>query len=186
MNDLAETMGAISDYRDAPSIVRNSLPAPTSDNWNFQIGKTGDLLESLKKQPEKLGDVVEKIFQGIATSSDKVYVLKILEDKQNTARLFSASLQEEVEIEKGLLRPFLMGKNVHRYEKPTPKNYVIFPYHKNNGKMTLMNAEHIRTNFPKGWSYLTRNQKELEDREKGKMRCSDLCKCLFRASRLGF
>lgn len=170
MKDLAETMSAVSDQRESLNVVRNVLSAPSGDEWNFQVGKTGEVLQTLNQQPQKLGDVVEKIFQGIATSSDKIYVLKILQEKEKTVCLFSASLQQEFEIERGLLRPFLMGKNVHRYQEPVPKNYVIFPYHEKEGKMVLMTVDYIQKNFPMGWNYLIHNQKELENREKGRMR----------------
>ena len=127
-NDLTQTMSAISDNRAIANVVRSILPIPSSDEWNFHVGNTGEVLQTLKKQPQRLGAVVDKIFQGIATSADKIYVLKIVEEKDKTVRLFSNSLKQEVEIEKGLLRPFLMGKDVHRYENLTPKNCVIFPY----------------------------------------------------------
>src|ERR1035437_8703444 len=172
MEDLDETMCEISNNVEIVNakVLRKTLPAPTSDEWSFQAGKAGGILETLNKQPQKLGDVVEKIFQGIATSADKIYVLKIIEEKEKAMRLFSSSLLQEVEIEKGLLRPFLMGKDVHRYQRTTAKNYLILPYYDIEGKMTLMDPEYIQQNFPKGWDYLSSNQIDLENREKGRMK----------------
>lgn len=78
-------------------------------------------------------------------------------------------MQREVEIERGLLKPFLMGKDVHRYEKPVAKNYVIFPYLINNPPAQLMSQSYIKRNYPAGWEYLLQNRKELGARERGKM-----------------
>lgn len=170
ISNLERTMNAIIENKESPSFISATLPAPTGDEWNFQAGKTADVLQKINKQPQRLGDIVEKIFQGIATSADKIYVLKIVKEGKEMVRLFSTSLQEGVEIEKGLLRPFLMGKDVHRYQNPVPKNYVIFPYHENKGKMELMAPNYIKKEFPMGWKYLLNNRQELENREKGRMK----------------
>ena len=39
-----------------------------------------------------------------------------------------------MEIERGLVKPFLMGKDVHRYAPVVARNVVIFPY-------TIVNAK---------------------------------------------
>jgi hypothetical protein len=95
-------------------------------------------------------------------------VLKILGEKGDIIRCYSAQLEEEIEIESGFVRPFLMGKDVHRYEKPTPKNVVIFPYWIRDGKATLMLQKEIKKHFPLGWKYLLRNRKYLAEREHGR------------------
>lgn len=170
MNNLTETMGAISNQREVANIIKSKLPAPISDEWSFQAGNTRDVFKALNNQPQKLGDVVEKIFQGIATSADKIYVLRTVEEKQTTVRLFSKSLEKEVEIEKGLLRPFLMGKDIHRYENLSPKNWVIFPYTISGNKVSLMSSEYIENTYPLGWAYIAANKEALEEREKGRFK----------------
>jgi len=170
ISNLAETMRAIIDDRESQDVMSTTLPAPSGDEWNFQAGKAGSVLQTLNKQPQKLGDVVEKIFQGIATSADKIYVLKVIKVNDNTIRLHSTSLQEDVEIEKGLLRPFLMGKDVHRYQVPAPKNYVLFPYLITGGKAELMSKTYLQEHYPHGWLYLSKHRKALEEREGGRFK----------------
>ena len=51
----------------------------TSSEWNFSVGKSAGLFEKLSQMPVKLGDVAEKLFQGLVTSSDAVYFLEPLE-----------------------------------------------------------------------------------------------------------
>lgn len=147
------------------------LPQPEKDQkWSFTSGEKQNILDKLKQQSQTLGDIVRKIFQGIATSSDKIYVLKIKEWKEKTVVLLSVSLDTEVEIEIGLIKPFLMGKDVKRYEKPEPISVVIFPYLIKENKASLMQQVYIKEHFPLGWQYLLDNRIELENREKGRMK----------------
>lgn len=147
------------------------LPQPENDQkWTFTSDEKQNILDILKRQKYTLSDVVRKIFQGIATSADKIYVLEIIEWKEKTVLLFSQSLGKEVEIERDFVKPFLMGKNVKRYEKPQPDNVVIFPYIINQGKAVLMSQEFIKTNYPLGWNYLIENRTDLRNREKGRMK----------------
>lgn len=147
------------------------LPQPEKDQkWAFTSGEKQNIIDKLKQQPHNLGDIVRKIFQGIATSSDRIYILKIKEWKEKTAILFSVSLVRDVEIEKGLIKPFLMGKDIKRYEKPEPISVVIFPYLIMDNKAALMTQEYIKEHFPLGWQYLIDNRTELENRERGRMK----------------
>ena len=74
-------------------------------DWDFSIGANKTVLKRLQQQPVLLGDLTRKIFVGIQTSLDSVYVLKIIAEKEKTYVCFSKKLNEEVEIEKGLLKP---------------------------------------------------------------------------------
>ncbi|KAF5437387.1 hypothetical protein C5S35_04300, partial [Candidatus Methanophagaceae archaeon] len=44
--------------------------------------KTGAVISKLKKQRNTLGSITRKIFVGLQTSADKIYVLKIVEWKE--------------------------------------------------------------------------------------------------------
>lgn len=138
--------------------------------WNFGSDSNSALLDKIKQQPQTLADVTRKIFVGLQTSADKIYVLSIIEERSKTWRCFSKSLDREIEIEKGLVKPFLMGKDVKKYEKPKPNNVCIFPYDIIEGKAQIMQADNLKKQFPKGWQYILDNKKELEGRENGKMK----------------
>jgi adenine-specific DNA-methyltransferase len=139
-------------------------------DWDFSIGASNLVLKRIQQYPNTLEKITRKIFVGLQTSADKIYVLEILSEKENSFLCFSKQLREEVEIEKGLVKPFLMGKDVHRYENVTAKNVVIFPYNIINGKADLMTQRFIMENYPLGWHYLERNENPLAEREHGKMR----------------
>jgi len=148
-----------------------TIPQPLpGEKWEFYGEKTGAVINKLKKQHSTLGKITRKIFVGLQTSADKIYVLKILEWRENRVICYSKSLEKEIEIEKSFVKPFLMGKDVHRYAPPVPQNVVIFPYLIKNSKAELMSQKHIKEKFPLGWNYLLENKTALENRERGKMR----------------
>lgn len=144
---------------------------PMDSKWNFFSPVKESLMKKLNSLPYRLGDITRKIFVGLQTSADKIYVLEIEKEKRYTIKCFSKSLNESVEIEKGLLKPFLMGKDVKRYRRPAPRHVVIFPYLIDRDKPELMSRSYIKENFPLGWDYLLANKRELEDRERGRMKC---------------
>jgi hypothetical protein len=94
-------------------------------------------------------------------------VLEVLDDRGEVLRCYSKYLDTEIEIERGLVKPFLMGKDVHRYEVANPGHVVVFPYALDNGKVELFSQSQLEQ-FQLGWSYLTRCKKYLKEREKGR------------------
>lgn len=151
-----------------PDYAHDQLPAPTGDDWDFALGESNKVLQRLQQHPCRLGDLTRKIFQGIATSADKIYVLKLVHDKGEVLRCYSRHLDAEIDIERGLVRPFLMGKDAHRYEPPRPENVVIFPYWIRDGRALLMSQAEIQRQYPLGWKYLAANKPELAAREHGR------------------
>jgi len=145
------------------------LPNP-GEKWNFKTGLNAGLFAKLNSIPVTLEDITRKIFVGLQTSADKVYVLDIINEKEDTVVCHSKSLEREVELEKGMVKRFLMGKDVKRYQKPNPRCVVIFPYQIVNGTAELMSKEYIKKNYPMSWDYIFANKKVLEDRENGKMK----------------
>lgn len=143
-------------------------PPNPGEKWNFKTGLNAGLFAKLNSIPVTLEDITRKIFVGLQTSADKVYVLDIIIEKEDTVVCYSKSLEREVELEKGMVKRFLMGKDVKRYEKPKPTCIVVFPYHIINGSAELMPKEFIRGKFPLAWEYIQANKKLLADREGGR------------------
>jgi hypothetical protein len=172
LNNPTELFAAIHNASPHPNYNEATLPQPSGGEaeWNFSAGKQDAVLAKLRQQPLTLNDITRKIFVGLQTSADKVHVLKILGWHKRTVLCYSQSLEQEVEIEEGLVKPFLFGKDVHRYESVEAKNVVIFPYLLENGKAILMSQDFIQEQFPKGWKYLLANKQELASREKGRFK----------------
>ncbi|MBN1683916.1 MAG: Eco57I restriction-modification methylase domain-containing protein, partial [Gammaproteobacteria bacterium] len=171
-NEIFEAISKSSSHDDYEEAILTQ-PDFGGQEWNFSSGKKDFVLSKLRHQPVTLGDITRKIFVGLQTSADRVYVLKILEWRKDSILCYSNSLEQKVEIEQGLLKPFLMGKDVHRYKPLEVKNVVIFPYFVEDKKAILMDQNSIKKRYPKGWKYLLANKEILSTREKGKMRGSD-------------
>jgi adenine-specific DNA-methyltransferase len=163
-----EVLLAARSRREHPDYAHGTLDAPTGDDWDFTLGENNKVMQRLQQHPRTLGDITRKIFQGIATSADKIYVLKLVQDKGEVLRCYSKQLGAEIDIERGLTRPFLMGKDVHRYEPARPGNVVVFPYWIRDGRAVLMTQAEIQQQFPLGWKYLQTNKAELAAREHGR------------------
>lgn len=155
-------------HSEHPDYAYGKQDAPNNDDWDFTLGESNKVMQRLRQHPRTLKDITRKIFQGIATSADKIYVLKLVEDKGDILRCYSKQLDLEIDIERGLTRPFLMGKNVHRYEPAVAQNVVIFPYHISESSAELMTQAEISKQFPNGWKYLLKNKAGLEARERGR------------------
>ena len=120
-------------------------------------------MHKLKQQPLTVKDIFAKIFQGIATSGDKVYLIKGKENG-NYIEGYSQQLDKIVTIEKGLVKPMLKGEDISKYKNLENQYWVIFPYLINNGKAEPMTENYIDENFPKGYDYLKENEDFLRGR----------------------
>lgn len=140
----------------------------TAENWNLTNNAITKVLDKLKQQPLTVKDVFIKIFVGLQTSGDKVYLIKGGEEG-NYIVGYSQQLDKVVTIEKGLVKPMLKGEDVSKYKNLDNQYWVIFPYLLEGGKAEVMTEDYIQQNFPKGYDYLKKNEEFLRGREKGKM-----------------
>ncbi len=137
-------------------------------SWVLTVGQTSEILRKLDKHPRCIGDLFDKIFQGLATSKDDVYFLGDCKEENSLVVGFSDYLGEKVHIEKELLKPLLKGQDVHRYDEIKTNRCVVFPYTISNGKANLLNEEVLSTLYPYGYAYLKKCEHILRQREKGR------------------
>lgn len=140
----------------------------TASEWNFVVGKEAKLFNRLKGMPIKLRDVADT-FVGLQTSADDVYIMNLIEEKEDFAVLYSRSLESEVELEKDFLFPLVSGVDVLRYGALPSRQYILFPYHIDD-KINLIDVEFLSKGFPKTLEYLNMNKIRLQQREKGKFK----------------
>ncbi len=134
-------------------------------NWDLQSQKIFDLIDKLKHQPYTINDVFDKIFVGMQTSLDAVYVFEGI-DKGNYIQAYNAKYDYHFKIEKELAKPFIKGNEISKYKTLSNVHYVLFPYNK-DGK--AISEGYIKTNLPKTYTYLKHFEAEIRGREKGKM-----------------
>ena len=152
------------------TLVISSVPYNqiTSEPWIFVLPRERPILNKLERHP-RLKSITKKIFQGIRTSEDEVYILDMVEKPAGGfAKVYSKSLKKDVTLEADLLKPVLKGKETDRYASPEYKKYVLFPYNPETGEFISPNF--IKTKFPKTWDYLIANKERLENRERGRMK----------------
>ena len=134
-----------------------------SSKWNLTNQEITKILAKINKQPLRTKDIFSRIFTGIQTSADIVYMLLKTKDG-----LYSKVFDTHVEIEDGLLKPILKADDISRYRNLSNQYFIIFPYLVNNDKAIPMSEEYIKDNFPKGYEYLKANEVFLRGREKGR------------------
>jgi hypothetical protein len=110
------------------------------------------------------------MFQGIATSADPVYLLQVIEYKNDYCKCFSKELEKEIIIETGILKPLLKGKNIRRFNVNKFDYVVLLPYEVTKTNYKLMDLNFIKEKYPNAYEYLNENKKRLQDREGGKMK----------------
>lgn len=143
--------------------------------WNFTVGKESGLVRKMADLPNKLASISEKIFQGLVTSADPVYLLDPLaSEKDGFVHVRSNATGKEYVLECSVVRPLCKGSRDIRRYNAIPSKRVVFPYDPKisaeTGKTVLIPEDEFCLKFPKVWEYLQENLTILRDREKGKMR----------------
>ena len=134
--------------------------------WNFTFEEATALIQKVKVNTVPLEEVTDRIFQGLKTSADKVYILDVIKRKKNSIVIFSPQLEKEFELESGPLKPLIKGGQMRRYLIEDTERVVLFPYE--NG--TLISKKYFQERYPACWDYLSENKKYLENREDRKMK----------------
>lgn len=152
---------------------RSMLPASavTSGDWVFAAGKGAGLLDRLSKITPKLVDVTDRIFQGIKTSADKIYIVEERERKKGRVLVYSPEKDAEFWLEPDLLHPLVKGGDSKAYSLTQTERLILFPYApQGDGATKLIPEDVFKSRYPLTWEYLKANKAYLENRENGKMR----------------
>lgn len=127
-----------------------SLERLNSSPWKLHVGVKKRIIEKLEGKFNKLKDVVvkKKIFQGIPTGSDKIFILKKIKEKNKSLwemNSDSLNIQQKagckdkknlkelpiktVEIEREYLKPLYMGStDLKHFYKKDVEYYLLYPY----------------------------------------------------------
>ena len=130
--------------------------------WSFRYGIIGQILNKVDNSGPDLLELFERVSAGIDTGYDDLYILEKVEDKGGTLRLFSKKINGQVELEKEMLQPVLMGDSVKRhilYEKS--ERFVVYPCTFEDGKPIMMKEVELEKKFPLTYRYLSQFKKEL-------------------------
>jgi adenine-specific DNA-methyltransferase len=116
------------------------------------------------------------VFVGLQTSRDTLYVARKLSETKNHYTILvnpdgrtdkPLVATREFVVEKKFFRPFLMGKDVHRFQTVNTDRLVFFPYYV-NAQADLVRIGDLKKNYPKTYDFVMANKPSFESREKGK------------------
>jgi hypothetical protein len=153
-----------------PAII--NATSISSEPWILGAPIELNLLKKLTHKHPALKDITNKIFVGLQTSADPVFLFKIFYIRDRALSVvFSKALDGEVTLESSLLKKVVRSGDIGRYYAE-PKALVLFPYKIENGKESLISQKEFEKDYPLTWEYLKKNKKTLEEREHGKFKGS--------------
>ncbi len=139
----------------------------SSEPWSLSSSHSQVFIEKLTTLNRlKISDVFVEIMVGVQSGIDNIHLLSdrnSIPSQNGVLQLFSERAGEIIEIEKDLVKPILMGEDVHRYQKIQTHNFVIYPYKLIEKKTVILEENELKTRFPIGYSYLKKYQSELKE-----------------------
>jgi adenine-specific DNA-methyltransferase len=149
-------------------ILFQNIPSKslTKDEWNFLDLKSNRLLSKLSTKSLTLEELTDRIYQGLKTSADKIYILQKINQSASTYTVFCRENEREYEIEKSILFPLIKGGDSSSFKMSNTDLLILFPYE--NGK--LISSQSLNESYPLAWKYLNEHKPFLESRENGKFK----------------
>lgn len=139
-------------------------------SWSFGRKEEIPILNKLSQIKTDLDSITKRIFQGVRTSDDSVYVLNIKNEDNKYFTGFSKALEKSVKIEKNIAPVLLKGEQMKRYHYDYGEKRIVVPYEVNNKEYRLINERDFQNKYPLCWKYLNENKNRLENRENGRMK----------------
>ena len=88
----------------------------TAKPWSFATSKYSEILERIEEGNVRFGELMDKMFQGLITGNDNVFIVELKKIQEKTIRVFSKALDMELSLEKEMTRPLLKGSlDMRRY-----------------------------------------------------------------------
>ncbi|TFH43306.1 MAG: restriction endonuclease subunit M, partial [ANME-2 cluster archaeon] len=145
----------------------------SSDEWNFVVGGGTKLFEKLNLISTHLDDVTDRIFQGIKTGADKVYIVDEISRENNQIKIYSPEKDAEYWVEDDLFYSLIKGGDSKPYYIQKTNRLILFPFHTKDNKAKLISESNLKEKYPLIWKYLMDNKIRLESREKDKLKGKD-------------
>jgi hypothetical protein len=172
VNSDSRLMAALLEGLQSEDMTILSKSRYTSEPWILGHGDDDAIVERVEAWGFKLADLVEGIFQGVVTGLNDVFILEQLPRKQSTdlVTVFSPHLQEKVEIERAILKPFAKGEDISRFCHLRASRYILYPYNVMDGKVVLYSEQDLQEGFPHAYEYLLRARDVLWRRGSDRMK----------------
>ena len=147
------------------------LPAPKiNEPWILSDNKVSGLMKKLSKGSITLWDIAENIFQGLTTSADSIYFVKVISEMNETVKIKNIADNQEFIIEKAILKKLLKGKDIRKWSVYWNRYYVVYPYLVRNSSSSLITLSEIKNNYPLTYEYFKHYELQLKAREDNKLK----------------
>lgn len=133
--------------------------------WNFSDNLTQEIINKIKSKKDKFEDITSKIFKGSSTGNDEIFLFDLVEDKGEVFTVFSEKLNHNLDLEQGLLVPFVFGEDIKRYKKIRAKKLLLFPYEPNEEGVSLIKIDRLKISYPLIYKYLIEVKQDLLKRK---------------------
>jgi adenine-specific DNA-methyltransferase len=127
------------------------------NDWSFSIKEDMIFLKKLYSSTNKKVSDFFDVQYGFATLRDKIYIGKVLKEKDNLV------LFNNYWIEKEILYKIVKGSTYKGTDKEM--KYIIFPYKKGASRYIAIPEEELQAKYPKAYKYLLDNKEELLKRD---------------------
>lgn len=120
--------------------------------WDIMPDEEKSTFNKIKNATEDTLDTLCKIFTGVQTGADKIFLLT----KEN---------KNSIKIENDLLKPFLKGVDVRRWKINWGGLYLIFPHRQENDELINIAESELKNQYIKTFQYLETFKEKLSSRK---------------------
>ena len=129
--------------------------------WIFKTGKEEFILNKIKNNKTNMLDIFKGVYQGIITTRDDIFLLTGRIDG-DYFKGYSNALDQQVIIEKELVKPLLKGEHIRRYKKPNSDYFVFYAHIENEkGKTKPIEEEVLKEKYKHGYEYICNFKEDL-------------------------
>lgn len=144
------------EYECYPMTALSNIP------WTFFSKRIKEQIEQISKECSPLRDLAH-VFVGVQTSNDKVYIVSA-DAEDNDYVYFHDKNQVNRKVEKEILRRSIYDVQLKKYQPIIPNTYIIFPYHRMDGRIRLIDKDTMESKYPCAYDYLLSFKDELDKR----------------------
>lgn len=134
------------------------------DSWIFTNETTTKILDKINNFVWTFDNISEKIFKGSSTGNDKVFLFDYVSEDSKYYYV-NSKVKNNIKLEKELLKPFINGRDIRKYELPSISKLLLFPYHKQERKMELIPFNELKKDYPFVFDYLIEFRDLLKERK---------------------
>ena len=174
--EFASLQNVENDLKDSRAVGANrrftvtKSPTPTGDDeWHATGNPAARIILQLPKKWATLKSCAERVFQGIITGGDKLFLFELKKQGLTSSLIYSRQFEKDFEIENALMRPFFRGANIKPYELQQPDYLILFPYKLVEDKTVFYSEEEIAQMFPLAWGYLKFAKTQMASRGSERM-----------------